>query len=103
MVALKDVDVGVFRRIIGWMYTSEIEISDAGDAIALFELASVLRIGDLELCVRNTSKRPTSNGTALAIGNFAIGCGPTGCSRVCPFSSHVSSDCCATRGTVVVN
>lgn len=54
VVALKDVDVGVFRRIIGWMYTSEIEISDAGDAIALFELAtlevaSVLRIGDLEL------------------------------------------------------
>jgi hypothetical protein len=31
------------------MYTAEIEIRDAGDAIALFELASVLHIGDLEL------------------------------------------------------
>jgi hypothetical protein len=49
VVALNDVDIGVFRRIIVWMYTAEIEIRDAGDAIALFELASVLRIGDLEL------------------------------------------------------
>jgi hypothetical protein len=49
VVALNDVDIGVFRRIIVWMYTAEIEISDTGDAIALFELASVLRIGDLEL------------------------------------------------------
>ena len=47
----ENVDVDVFRRMIAWMYTAEIDIRDAGDAVALFTLASRLAVVDLEdLC-----------------------------------------------------
>lgn len=47
----EDVDVDIFRRMIAWMYTAEIDIRDAGDAVALFTLASRLAVVDIEaLC-----------------------------------------------------
>jgi hypothetical protein len=46
---LQNVDVDIFRRMIVWMYTAEVEIRDTNDAVAFFKLASQLRVVDLEL------------------------------------------------------